>query len=460
MAKLLPERRAKLLQRLTDAEADALVHDWRFFARPEQLAPSGAWPIWLVIAGRGFGKTRTGSEWTREKIKAGVSRVGLIGPTAADARDVMVEGESGILACSWKHDRDHKGNPIGIPSYEPSKRRLTWGNGATASLFSAEEPDRLRGPQHEIIWADELAAWAAAQDAWDMAMFGLRSGDMPQALVTTTPRPLKLVRELVKDPHNVITRGTTWDNRAHLAKTFFDKIVSKYQGTRLGRQELSGEIIEDVEGALWTIDLIDRTRIDKDDLPELTRIVVALDPSGCAGPEDSRSDEVGIVVCGLGVDNHGYVLEDLSGRFGPAEWGAIAATAVERWDASCVVAETNYGGAMVREVMRAAGPNIPFREVKASRGKHVRAEPVSLLFEQGRAHLAGKFPLLEEQLLWMTTWGYAGGSRSPDRADAAVWALSTLFPTVVKESKSGSMAALDAAMSGNSTFGFPSFPGR
>ncbi len=450
MAKLPSEQRANLLAQLTDAEADELLHDWRFFARPEQMAPTDRdWVVWTYLAGRGAGKTRSGAEWIRGKVKSGCGRLGLIAPTAADARDVMVEGVSGLLSVGWQHDRTHDGTVIGLPVYEPSKRRVTWGNGAVATLFSAEEPDRLRGPQHDAIWADELAAWASAQDTWDMAMFGLRLGDQPQAMVTTTPKPIPLVRELVKDARNVVTRGTTWDNRAHLARSFFDQIVSKYQGTRLGRQELSGEIIEDVEGALWSIELLNKTRVDE--LPEMQRVVVAVDPSGCSGPEDSRSDEVGIVVCGLAMDGRALILEDNSGRYGPKQWGQVVASSVERWDANCVVAEVNFGGAMVKAVVEAACPNVPFREVRASRGKMVRAEPIALLFEQGRAGIYGRWPVLEEQLCWMTPAGYLGGSKSPDRADAAIWGITTLFPSVVHVKKKFIMPEEPAAPLGRAS---------
>ncbi|TPN82745.1 ATP-binding protein, partial [Mesorhizobium sp. B1-1-5] len=229
-----------------------MLHDWRFLARPNQIAPSGDWQTWLVLAGRGFGKTRCGAEWAREQIKAGASRLGLIAPTASDARDVMVEGESGILAVCWAGDKTLDGDLLGRPSYEPSKRRLTWANGAIATLFSAEEPERLRGPQHDVLWCDELAAWKYLRETWDMAMFGLRLGDRPRTCITTTPKPLPLIKEIAKDARTVLTKGSTFDNAGNLAPTFLKAIKDKYEGTRLGRQELNAEILDDLPGALWT----------------------------------------------------------------------------------------------------------------------------------------------------------------------------------------------------------------
>lgn len=295
---------AEALASLTEADAEALLHDWRFQARPEQLPPEWDWQVWLLLAGRGFGKTRTGAEWVRAQVKAGSGRIALIGPTAGDVRDVMVEGVSGIVSVSWVHDRDVKGSLIGLPQYEPSKRRLTWANGATATTFSADEPERLRGPQHDCIWADELAAWRYASDTWDMAMFGLRLGTLPQAMVTTTPRPIPLVRDLLKAPSTAVTRGSTYENRANLAPSFFDKIIRKYEGTRLGRQELQAELLDDVPGALWNRALIDDQRVHQAGLPDMVRVVVAVDPSGTSG--DGEGDSVGIVAAGKGLDGKAY----------------------------------------------------------------------------------------------------------------------------------------------------------
>ena len=283
------------------------MHDWRFFARPSQLPPDGDWQTWLILAGRGFGKTRTGSEWVREQVRQGVSRIALVAPTASDARDVMVEGESGLLSVCWAGDRTYAGEIVGRPSYEPSKRRLTWANGAMATLFSAEEPERLRGPQHEVMWADELAAWKYLRETWDMAMFGLRLGTRPRICITTTPKPLPVLREIVKDPRTVITRGSTFDNAQNLAPAFLQAIRDKYEGTRLGRQELNAEVLDDVPGALFTREMIDKALVRA--APDLVRVVVAVDPSGTKGESD-KGDSIGIVVAGKGTD--GTLIQSVS----------------------------------------------------------------------------------------------------------------------------------------------------
>jgi phage terminase large subunit-like protein len=297
-----------------DKLAEALADGgWRAKARPEQLAPPGDWNGWVVCAGRGFGKTRTGAEWVRENVEAGAAkRIALIGPTVADTRDVMVEGPAGILAVS---------SPWCRPEYEPSKRRLTWPNGAIATTFSAEESDRLRGPQHDALWFDELAAAADAPAVWDMAMFGLRIGARPRWLVTTTPKPIKLLRELLaREGHDVvITRGSTLDNAANLAPGFIEAIQARYEGTRLGRQEINAELLLDVQGALWTRDMLDRTN-GKWTLPDMKRVVVAIDPSGTRGEDDS-GDSIGIIVAGLGTDGFGYVLADKTCKLSPDGWG-------------------------------------------------------------------------------------------------------------------------------------------
>jgi phage terminase large subunit-like protein len=369
--------------------ADAIESDWRAIARPEQLPPPGDWSVWIYLAGRGAGKTRSGVEAVREWIEAGAcGRVALIAPTQGDARDVLVEGESGILAISPNSNR---------PVYEPSKRRLTWPNGAIATLFSAEESDRLRGPQHDGILADELAAWKEAQAAWDMAMFGLRLGRRPRAIVTTTPRPIPLLKSLLKRAGQdvVVTRGRTSDNAENLAPTFLSQIVSRYAGTRLGRQELEGEVLEDTPGALWSRDLIEEGRRDRAALPPLRRIVVAVDP---AVSVSEKSDETGIIVAGLGTDDHGYLLEDASGKFSPIEWARRAVALYHQHGADRIVAEANQGGLMVEQTVRTVNANVSFKAVHASRGKITRAEPIAALFEQFRIHLVGAFPDLEDQL--------------------------------------------------------------
>lgn len=423
LATLPPEELAKALASLTEAEADELFHDWRFTARTEQIAPDGDWQVWAYIAGRGAGKTRSGAEWVREKVKAGCSRIALIAPTAGDARDVMVEGDSGILSVCWSGDKDHKGNTTGRPIYEPSKRRLTWANGAMATTYSADEPDRLRGPQHDAGWCDEIAAWNYGQEAWDMFMFGLRLGSAPQAMVTTTPRPIPLLRQIMASANTVITRGSTYANRANLAASFLDKIVTRYEGTRLGRQELLGEMLDDVPGALWTRDMIDAAKRDVR-IPDLRRVVVAVDPSGTRGQSD-EGDSIGIVVAGQGVDGIGYVLADRTCKLSPDGWGRRAVDAYREFKADRIVAERNFGGAMVEHVIRTVDRSVPYKEVTAARGKIIRAEPIAALYEQGRVRHAPGLTDLEDQLCAMTSDGYLGDG-SPDRADALVWALSEL----------------------------------
>jgi predicted phage terminase large subunit-like protein len=396
--------------------ADSLTNDWRGTARPNQLPPAGAWTVWLILAGRGWGKTRVGAEWVRAQVMAGKRRLAIVAPTAADGRDIMVEGESGILSISPDHDR---------PSYEPSKRRLTWANGAIATVFSADEPDRLRGPQYDGAWCDEIAAWKYI-DAWDMLQFGLRLGKDPRCVVTTTPRPIKIIRDLLgREGDNVaVTRGSTYENRSNLAPSFFSQIVSRYEGTRLGRQELQAEVLEDTPGALWKRVWLDRDRVSAAPA-EMKRIVVSVDP---AVSNNEGSDETGILCCGLGNDGHAYVLDDLSGRFAPNEWAGRAVDAFHRWKADRIVAEINQGGLMVENTIRTIDASVPYRGVHASRGKVVRAEPISALSEQGKVHLVGSFPILEDQMAGFTSdFDRNRAGYSPDRVDALVWALSELM---------------------------------
>jgi phage terminase large subunit-like protein len=396
------------LRYLRELQAQAAGPRWRDIARPAQLAPDGDWTVWLYSGGRGAGKSRAGAEWVHEQVQAGARRIALVGPTAGDVRDVMVEGESGILNCG----------PV-RPVYEPSKRRVTWPNGAIATTYSADEPDRLRGPQHDAAWCDEIAAWRYPQ-AWDMLMLGLRLGTDPRVVATTTPKPVKLVRDLMDTA--VVTRSTTYDNLDNLAPTFREQILSRYEGTRLGRQELLAELLEDVPGALWTRDLIEKSR---GVAPDLSRIVVAIDPAVTSG---EQSDATGIIVVGS-IQNVGYVLEDLSGRYPPEQWANIAVDAYRRWEADRIVAEANNGGDLVASVLRAVNPNVPVRLVRASRGKRARAEPVSALYEQGRIIHAGTFPELEDELCVWTP----DTVESPDRMDAMVWGLTDLMLTKSKQ---------------------------
>ena len=408
------------LETLAGRLRTSLTSSWRMKARPEQLAPPGEWAVWLVLAGRGWGKTRTGSEWVHDLVAMGeASRIALVAATAADARDVLVEGPSGILATSPKHAR---------PEYEPSRRRLTWPNGAVAMTYSADEPERLRGPEHDAAWTDELAAWRYA-DAWDQLQLGLRMG-RPRCVVTTTPKPVKLIRDLLAREGSdvVVTRGRTKDNEANLAPQFLETITAKYGGTRLGRQELEGEFLQDTPGSLWQRDWIDRDRVEK--APELRRIVVAVDP---ATTNHEGSDSTGIVVVGQGHDEHLYVLNDLTGKYSPPEWARKAVGAYERYRADRIVGEVNQGGQMVESTIRMIDSSVPYKAVHASRGKTARAEPVSALYEQRKVHHVGigkaAEPLLalEDQMLAFTAdfdRGRAG--YSPDRVDALVWAVTEL----------------------------------
>ena len=398
----------------SEAVADSVAEWYLAGARPEQRPPNGEWRIWLLLAGRGFGKTRTGAELVRACATLRIARrIALVAPTALDARSIMVEGDSGLLSIGPEAER---------PEYEPSLHRLTWPNGAVATLFSADEPDRLRGPQHDLAWCDELAAWRYPA-AWDMLMFGLRLGRDPRVVVTTTPRPIRLLRELLADPQTAATRGRTLDNKENLAPAFLDQIVRRYQGTRLGRQELDGEILEDMPGALWRHGLIDAARLPA--APELVRVVVAIDP---AVASSAHSDETGIVVAGRDAKGDGYVLADASGRCPPVEWANTAITAFRSHRADRIVAEVNNGGELVEAMLRTVDPNVPFAAVHAARGKVARAEPVAALYEQGRIHHIGAFPALEDQMCaFAPDFDRNIAGYSPDRVDALVWALSELF---------------------------------
>lgn len=407
-----PERvRTEFLSSLTGEEAAWLNEHWPFWARADQLAPEGEWTTWLVLGGRGAGKTRSGAEWVRGEVESGCAgRIALVGETYGDVREVMIDGPSGLRAIGPERMR---------PRFEASRRRLLWPNGAIGYAFSASEPDSLRGPQFDAAWADELAKWRHAEAAWDMLQFGLRLGERPRQVVTTTPRPVPILKRLMAEQTCVATRASTSANRANLAEAFFRSVIARYEGTRLGRQELDAELIEDNPDALWSRDVIDRTRLRS--APDLVRVVVAVDPPATSG---ANADECGIVVAGLDADGRGVVLDDRSmGGLTPLAWANRAAKAFRDHEADRIVAEANMGGEMVGAIMRQVMPQAPLRLVRATRGKLVRAEPVAALYERGLIAHVGAFAKLEDQMCDFVP----GSGRSPDRLDALVWALTDLM---------------------------------
>lgn len=411
------------LAELGEKAFDLARYDWAGERHVGQGAPEGDWRVWLLLAGRGFGKTRAGAEWVRSVAERdGGARIALIGASLHDARSVMVEGASGVLAVS---------PPGAQPLWSPALRRLVWRSGAQAVLYGAADPESLRGPEFSHAWCDEIAKWPMGEAAWHNLMLALRAGVNPQVVATSTPRPVPLVRMLVEQKGRgvVLTGGRTRDNAAHLPDAFLEAVERDYAGTRLGRQELDGELIEDIEGALWTRDMIERCRVRH--VPEaaggeaaLRRVVVGVDP-----PAGVDGDACGIVVAGIGTDGRGYVIADASVRgLRPEGWARAVADAAVAHGADRVVAEANNGGAMVESVLRAVDAGLPVRLVHASRGKAARAEPVAALYESGKVAHRGAFPMLEDEMCGMVRGGgYEGPGRSPDRADALVWALSELM---------------------------------
>ena len=419
-----PEEVDAFLGGLSDNALASLPWLFEFWALPHQLPPEGDWKTWVVMGGRGAGKTRAGSEWVRAQVEGATPdapgharRVALVGETFDQARDVMVFGESGILACSPPDRR---------PQWEAGRRRLVWPNGATAQLCSAHEPEALRGPQFDAAWVDELAKWKKAEETWDMLQFALRLGEHPQQMVTTTPRNVAVLKRILGNASTVTTHAPTEANRAYLAESFLAEVEARYGGTRLGRQELEGVLLEDVEGALWTTAMLEGCRIET--APALTRIVVSVDPSVTG---EAASDECGIVVAGVVAEGapsswRAVVLEDASVRGGPTDWARAAIAAMARHGAERMVAEVNQGGDLIESVIRQIDPLVPFRALRAGRGKGLRAEPVAALYEQGRVrHLRG-LGALEDQMCRMTVGGYRGKG-SPDRLDALVWAIHELI---------------------------------
>jgi phage terminase large subunit-like protein len=387
---------------------------WAFAGRREQQPPAGDWRSWLILGGRGSGKTRAGAEWVHAIASAGQTsdlRIALVAETLGDAREVMIDGMSGISRISRRRR----------PDFEISRRRLVWPNGAVAQIFSSEDPESLRGPQFHFAWCDELAKWKHGQDTWDMLQFGLRLGTAPRQLVTTTPRPVPLLRMLMADPSTVTTRISTRDNTANLAPGFVDALARRYGGTRLGRQELDGELIEDREDALWRRDMLEAATIRLSG--DIRRIVVAVDPPASAGLHSC----CGIVVAGLEASGRAVVLADCSVEgASPAGWANAVAKAYRRFSADRVVAEINQGGDMVTAMLKSIDETLPVTTVRATRGKFLRAEPVAALYEQGRVAHAGRFVALEDQMCDFGPDGLSSG-RSPDRLDALVWALTALM---------------------------------
>ena len=412
-------REKEILAELDATQLAEFENDWfGLWARDDQKPPAnGNWRNWLILGGRGAGKTRAGAEWVKARatgqgLDTGTlaKRIALVAPTFNEARMVMIEGVSGLLAI---HDESWR------PVFEPTKKLLTWPNGAVAQVFTAEEPDGLRGPQFDAAWCDELAKWKYAENVWNMLQFTLRLGENPRAVITTTPRPIPLLKRLLADDGTVTSRATTFDNSANLAKPFLDEVLKRYGGTKLGRQELNGELIEDDPEALFQRDKIEATRIST--APELRRVVVAVDPPAGFG---KTNNACGIVCAGLGVDGRCYVLDDCSAHgLRPAQWAKRIVALYHARQSDRVVAEVNQGGAMVEQVLREVDPNLSFRAVHATRGKQARAEPVAALYEQGRVSHVGAFPELEDEMC--SAIGLA--TKSPDRLDALVWAVSDLM---------------------------------
>lgn len=441
LATMEPQARKTFLESLTDEQITFLFYDWHYRARPDQLPPGtpGAsnpradWDVWLINAGRGWGKTRVGAEWVRSMacgdtpLSGGkTEHIALVAETAADARDVMVEGISGLLAV---HPPDFR------PKYEPSKRRLTWPNGVQATTYNAVEPDQLRGPQHGAAWCDEVAKWRYAEKTWDMLEFGLRLGTNPQAVVTTTPRPIKLLRKIMEDPGTVVTDGSTFENAANLSQKFLRRIRDRYEGTRLGEQELYAVMLDELPGALWSRALIDKHRILPDAVPALRRVVVAIDPalkSSKDPREEEEGAETGIIAAGIGVDGRGYVLGDYSCRETPRGWAERALHAFDTHKATSIIAEINQGGEMVAHTIHSIRPNAPVVEVRANpgQGKATRAEPVAALYEKGLISHVGTFSALEDQMTLFTQFG-VDRSTTGDRVDGLVWAFFDLFPEMI-----------------------------
>lgn len=413
-----------VLSRLDPKKAEELRYNWKFWARPEQISPEGDWNTWLILAGRGFGKSRAGTEWVREMVKQGHKRIALVTATNSDIERVAITGESGFLNSCWKGDKTYKGEAMGLPNWSPTKRTLTWENGAQVQAFSAEEPERLRGPQFSAAYLDELCAWSKDRQTYEQLQFTLRLGKHPQICIATTPKPTKLIRGIIKNPKTVVTYGSTFDNSANLASSYLQAVKEQFEGTRLGRQELYAEILDESAGALWTRDMLAACEIEEEDSVEfaktLARVVVAVDP---AVSSNADSDMTGIVVAGVDINGICYVLEDATDRLTPEGWASKAIDLYHKYGADRIVYERNQGGDMVRYTFKTVDETVPLKAVHASRGKYARAEPVASLYERGRVkHLRG----LDELETQLVTWEPLGSIGSPDRLDAMVWAITEL----------------------------------
>jgi phage terminase large subunit-like protein len=422
LSSLPKAERDSFLASLSKAEFDELEFNWPFWGRQNQFAPTGParngkpWQNWLILAGRGFGKTRTGAEWVRERVTSKqVGRIALIAETQKDLEDVMVFGDSGIASVFPEHQK---------PKITRKPIRIEFHTGALAFGYNATEPDQLRGPQFDCAWCDELAKWRYAGDTWDQLQFSLRLGVNPQCLISTTPRAIKLVKDLVADDATIVTHGSTLENTLNLSPQYAKTIMRKYAGTRLGRQEIYAEILDDVPGALWQRAVIDADRVKPWDVPPLIRIVVAIDPAVTSGED---SDETGIIAAGIDANGHGYILEDGSGRYAPHEWAANAIAIYQARGADRIVGEVNNGGDMVEGTIRVVNPNVSYKGVHAHKGKFIRAEPASALYEQHRVHHVGAFGPLEDQMCAFTQDFDRTAGYSPDRMDALVWALTELM---------------------------------
>lgn len=430
LKELPKEEVQQALSKLTKKQLEELQYDWRFWAREKQLEPEGDWYIWYINAGRSFGKTRTGSEWIREQVKRGVKDIAIVGRTSAETSDVCLYGRSGLLNVCWEGDKDYQGNHMGVPVYNRTEKKLKWANGATAKLFSSEEPEAPRGSQFETFWLDELGSWTYQQEMWDQIQFCMRLGKKPRGIVTTTPRSTPLIRSLIKRAETGevhLTTGSTFENTA-MPKSFFVEMRDKYEGTRLGEQELYAKVLTENEGALWTADMIDACQIGRDEVPDLQRVVVAVDP---AVTNNVESDMTGIVVAGIDINGIGYVLGDYTFKDSPENWARKVVELYEKWGASRIVYESNQGKDLIPTLFRTIDPNLPLRGVHASSAKIARAEPVSALYEQGKVkHVRNPIDpeaSLTELETQMTTFEPLGKQKSPDRYDSCVWAITDLM---------------------------------